>query len=245
MARYYSIQDVLNAVFADGKLNAVQSTQDILNVVYDKDRKALKVNMEGGGIPAVDDVSKLPEDAKEKDVGAVVQDGAIQFYIFTGGVWVPLSMEGGVRIDGNTITEDSDSNIQAVGVKETNKNLTQKIWVGTLQEYLQQNKQESDDICVVTDDNGSFTFLEEVEETVSTNLTFVPGKAYKWTPSSNATFSFDGSGYPGVRLEIHVTLVLNGGVTISSQSATIVGTPSSGEWTLLWNGFEAKFYKLI
>ena len=62
------------------------------------------------------------------------------------------AIDVGGAIDDATITRNSSSQLQAVGLKETNASATQKIWVGTLAEYAAQGKDQSGDLCFITDD---------------------------------------------------------------------------------------------
>lgn len=77
--------------------------------------------------------------------------------------WTPLSkLDSNGKIssvsipnDNETITTNSSNQIQAVGLKETNSSATQKVWVGTLSQYTAQGKDQSTDLCFITDDEES------------------------------------------------------------------------------------------
>lgn len=111
-----STQEILSKVFENksGKLKgtSLHSTQDYFNAVYDEEKDALRVVVDGGG----------------------------------GGSGSNIS------IDGETITKNSQDEIQTAAVRETNANNAVKIWVGTYEQYVAQNKEQSDDICYILDD---------------------------------------------------------------------------------------------
>ena len=44
---YKSVQDILNSVFNGGQLKGVQSSQDILNAIYDESENAIRINISG------------------------------------------------------------------------------------------------------------------------------------------------------------------------------------------------------
>ena len=56
------------------------------------------------------------------------------------------------KLDKETINQNSNSELQAIGVRETNQNQVQKIWIGTKQQYNEQHKERTDDICYIVDD---------------------------------------------------------------------------------------------
>lgn len=64
--------------------------------------------------------------------------------------------------DGSTITETQGGSLQAVGVKDANGGAaTRKIWTGTLAQYTAQGKAQSDDICIITDDEATMSNAAE------------------------------------------------------------------------------------
>lgn len=138
----------------------MESQNDVLNVELDKLTNTLHVTVnrsEGGGpgggdIVVVNDETWLPLDAQEGDVGVVVKDGTIVFYTFHNGEWEKLTAPGKVSVDNQTINVNPSGEIQTVGMRETNQNQVQKIWRGTRQEYDAQNKEASDDLCYIIDD---------------------------------------------------------------------------------------------
>ncbi|MBP5459253.1 MAG: hypothetical protein J6Y62_03730 [Clostridia bacterium] len=159
MGQYLAIQDILNAVFQNGSFKGTLSSQDVINAVYDSEKAALRVNVEGGaGMKVVD---KLPESGSEGDMCAVTDGNYVSFYQYKEGAWRELEIEdASVKADGDTIIENSDSALQAAGVKETNVRSTVRFWIGTKAEYEQQHKEQSRDVCFVTDDDSA-TYVDE------------------------------------------------------------------------------------
>ena len=74
---------------------------------------------------------------------------------------IRINLDGGsgsggsilIQVDNETIEKNDSGEIRAIGIKETNLGSTCKLWVGTLDQYTEQNKAQSNDICIITDDN--------------------------------------------------------------------------------------------
>ena len=107
------------------------------------------------------------------------------------GTAIELSTPTGVSIDASTITRNGSSQLQAVGLKETNASATQKVWVGTLAEYTNQDKASSSDICFITNDeigdnpNG----LPITTIPAATSAYTLDDGVYIHTPSSAPTYT--------------------------------------------------------
>ena len=80
--------------------------------------------------------------------------------------WAEVASQGGsnVEVDDATITKRTGDVIQAIAVRNSNDDSPQRIWTGTLQEYTAQGKDQSDDLCIVTDDDPvPATFVQRSE----------------------------------------------------------------------------------
>ena len=101
------------------------------------------------------------------------------------------AIDVGGAIDDATITRNSSSQLQAVGLKETNASATQKIWVGTLAEYSAQGKDQSSDLCFITDDeiedNPNGLPITTIPSATS-SYTLSDG-VFQHTPSSAPTYT--------------------------------------------------------
>lgn len=94
--QYLQIQDIFNKVFQNQSqtllANNYYSTQDYLNAVYDTEKEALRIRLDGAILPAVNNVALLPSFA---DVGSIVPvvpgDGSIRFYQWDGNKWNVLN----------------------------------------------------------------------------------------------------------------------------------------------------------
>lgn len=136
------------------------SEQPHLNVTVDSQTSTLHVSIQRGQggspykgeISVVEDVTWLPVSADEGAVGAVAKDGAIVFYEYKEGEWGRLSASSDVSIDGSSITQNDSGQLQASGVIDSNTSDTQRIWTGTLAEYDAQHKAQSNDLCIILDD---------------------------------------------------------------------------------------------
>jgi len=94
--QYLQTQDIFNKVFQNqsGTLLAgnYYSTQDYLNAVYDTEKNALRIKLDGAMLPAVSSVSLLPVFADINSIAPVVPgDGSIRFFQWNGEKWVPLN----------------------------------------------------------------------------------------------------------------------------------------------------------
>ena len=79
---------------------------------------------------------------------------------------------GSVNIDNQTITKNSNDEIQAIAIKD-NKDNTIKTWTGTLQEYNSLAVKDSNTLYNITDDNAiSQSLLETIYPVGSIYLTF-------------------------------------------------------------------------
>lgn len=61
---------------------------------------------------------------------------------------------GSVNIDNDTITTNSDDEIQTVGVKDVKTTYTDKFWTGTLAEYNAISSKDPNTFYCITDDGG-------------------------------------------------------------------------------------------
>lgn len=106
--QYLQTQDIFNKVFQNqsGTLLAgnYYSTQDYLNAVYDTEKNALRIKLDGAMLPAVSSVSLLPVFADINSIAPVVSgDGSIRFYQWDGEKWKILNE---TNSQGTSLTEE-------------------------------------------------------------------------------------------------------------------------------------------
>lgn len=73
--------------------------------------------------------------------------------------------------DNVTITRNAQDKIQAVALRESNADAAKHIWVGTLQEWTEQDKASSTDICYITDDDREPMYISVVDDALSMSST--------------------------------------------------------------------------
>jgi len=95
-----------------------------------------------------------------------------------------MSSGGSVSIDDSSITENSDHEIQTVGVIDSNSGNTNKIWTGTLEQYDLIVNKDADTYYCITDDEGPDLNRPHVEVITSSTSTYTidnltANKSYK------------------------------------------------------------------
>lgn len=90
---YYQSQYILNKVFNNTKSiikTTLNTSQDYLNAVYDNSMDALRVNIQGGVLPAVTTVDELPVIAGDGQLCPVNNGKSLEFYKYSvaTGQWV-------------------------------------------------------------------------------------------------------------------------------------------------------------
>ena len=69
--------------------------------------------------------------------------------------WEKVELGGAIDIDGNTITFNSNNEIQTIGVINSSNNTTAlKLWTGTRAEYDEITTKDSNTLYYITDDTG-------------------------------------------------------------------------------------------
>lgn len=69
--------------------------------------------------------------------------------------WEKVELGGAIDIDGNTITFNSNNEIQTIGViNSSNNTTTLKLWTGTRAEYDEITTKDSNTLYYITDDTG-------------------------------------------------------------------------------------------
>lgn len=97
---YLQTQDIFNKVFQNNsktlRASGYNSEQDCLNAVFDTEKSALRINFDGGMLPAASDVSSLPSSATLNSICPVIdpETKMVEFYQWDGINWNKLEISG-------------------------------------------------------------------------------------------------------------------------------------------------------
>lgn len=123
-------------------------------------------------------------------------------------------------IDNNTIT-DENGVLEVEGVLDANNKSRVTIWIGTRQEWIEQDKAASDDLCIITDD---VEVVEEVYPAVqlvrtipagSNSVKLSNGEIYEHAPALHTLeYTLPDAVTAGVRYHIQLTVLVQSTDTV-------------------------------
>jgi hypothetical protein len=256
-----SSQEILNTVLVDDSLNAVVSSQQALNVVYDADNSALRVTGISGGegepeILEYENAAAFPETGESEKIYIAIDtnsmyrwDGA-DYAGMSGGVALGETETTAYRGDRGKTAYDHSQTAHAPAAAEQNVNADWNSVTGdseilnkpssfTPATHAASHTNGTDDIQSATSSQKGLMTAEQAEKLDTLKSLWQTVTAFTATPASTSTLTMTSDLTATINPGVGLKYTIGGSdyygicTAITDSLLTVAGAPLSGDVTVL------------